>query len=75
MFYKYFFFTTIQVEVSSPGEREPESILCTSGQASTPMENETPETPQNKLVTDQLTHDINNSSTNESGMDLSFSKE
>lgn len=39
------------------------------------MENETPETPQNKLVTDQLTHDINNSSTNESGMDLSFSKE
>lgn len=71
---------TIQVEVSSPGEREPESVLCTSGvlgQTSTPtsVEDEksleSPETPQNTLVTDQLTtHDINNRSTNESGMNL-----
>jgi hypothetical protein len=65
----------VQVEVSSPGEREPESALCTS--QSTPTNGEegekvlqNPETTQSTAVTDQSkTNDINNRSTNETGKD------
>lgn len=75
----------MQVEVSSPGEREPESVLCTS--QSTPTEGgesvsekdlqstETTTTTQSTAVTDQSKiNDINNRSTNETGKDAKKKK-